>query len=102
MKQKLESVINKGKILALASLAFLTVNCQPLGYTEPKVEDGVKLAVEQSGPYIPNHNSSVIPHSTEWSGERTAFGVRTWSLSDNEMYENKSLLLQNLIYKILN
>jgi hypothetical protein len=47
MKQKLESIINKGKIFALASLAFLTVNCQPLGYTEPKVEDGFESKVKR-------------------------------------------------------
>jgi hypothetical protein len=36
MEQRLESIINKGKILALASLTFLAFNCEPLGYIEPE------------------------------------------------------------------
>jgi hypothetical protein len=99
MKQKLESIIIKGKMLALASLAFLTVNCQPLGYTEPKIEEDVKLAVEQSGPYIPNNNNPVIPHSIEWNGERTAVGVGKWCPEGEVYYEGNCYYIGDT-YKI--
>ncbi len=50
MKQKLKSVINKGKIFALASIAALAINCQPLLNQPVKydAESKVERLVEQS------------------------------------------------------
>ena len=85
MKQKLESVINKGKILALASIAALTINCKPL-LNQPvnyDAEPEVLGYVVTDQLFAPNCDiSSILPCGIEWSGSdgygEMSSGVGTW------------------------
>ena len=106
MEQRLESIINKGKIFALASIAALTINCQPL-LNQPVKYDAepevLGYAVEQSGPCIPLHDSSIIPYGIKWSGSNdcgeTASGVGTWCPEGEVYYEGNCYYIGDT-YKI--
>ena len=109
MKQKLESVINKGKTLALASLAFLAVNCQPLHQVEPEVLHQVESEVKEdvsglnSDCYLQQDTYRIFDQDVLFFKKYRTFPLRALYACDNEIcYENKTLSLQILMHKILN
>ena len=80
MKQKLESIISKGKIIALVGLTFLASNCQ---FSKQDVEPEVLGYVVTNQLFAPNCDiSSILPCGIKWSGSdgygRTCSGVGTW------------------------
>lgn len=54
MKQKLESILNRGRILFLAGIAFLTIGCASIKpYVEPKVGAIIPVAAKEQD-YVPS------------------------------------------------